>query len=196
MRLRRFLQKWLDYHLAEVERRLEQDVSRAPRAKLELPPLDKSSGKPRHGPLAAILFLSLLFSPAWGAVVGYLTFDRLYDHDRAGPIGLAVGMTFVPALVYIAILLFGGVLLLLREDRLGESTGLPTTERFDPGITWWENGHRVDSSNGTCACGTRAVLACDNGHPLGQDIDQRPNHCPECGVAYPWAAVTAKVNNS
>ena len=192
MPLRRFLQKWLAYRLAEVERRLEQDASRAPRAKLQLLPLDKSSAKPRHGPLAAIVFLSLLFSPAWGAFVGYVAFDRLYD---AGPTGLVLGMTFVPALVFIAIILFGGVLILLREDRVGESIASPKTEPFAPGITWCQNGHRFDPNDGACVCGAGAVLACDHGHQLEQDIDQRPNHCPECGVAYPWAVVTAKLNN-
>ena len=193
MPLRCFLQKWLAYRLAEVERRLEQDASRAPRAKLRLPLFDKSSAKPRYGPLAAIVFLSLLFSPAWGAFVGYFAFDRLYD---AGPTGLAIGMTFVPALVFVAIILFGGVLLLLREDRLAESIGSPKPEPLAPAMTWCQNGYRFDSSDGTCVCGTRPVLACDNDHQLEPDADQRPNHCPECGVTSPWAAVTAKVNDS
>ena len=111
-----FLRKWLMRRLAEADRIAAEETPYKPSLKLELPPLDTQGGKYRYGFWSAILFLTLLSSPAWGAAVGYFVFANLYDGSRAKALGVAAGMTFTPAILYIAIIVFGGAVVLSRRD--------------------------------------------------------------------------------
>ena len=111
-----FLRKWLMRRLAEAERVASEESPYRPSLQLELPPLDTQGEKPRYGFWSAVVFLSLLFSPAWGAAVGYFVFANFYDGSRAKALGVAAGMTFTPAILYIAIMVFGGFLILSRRD--------------------------------------------------------------------------------
>ncbi len=111
-----FLRKWLMRRLAEAEQIAAQESPYKPSLQLELPPLDPTGEKPRYGFWSAIVFLSLLSSPAWGAALGYFIFANLYDGSRAKGLGVAAGMTFTPAIVYIAIMLFGFYMILSRRE--------------------------------------------------------------------------------
>lgn len=110
-----FLRKWLIRRLAEAEETAAQESPYKPTQRLELPPLDPTGEKPRYGLWSALVFLSLLSSPAWGAAVGYFVFSNFYDGARAKALGVAAGMTFTPAIVFFAILLFGGYIILSRK---------------------------------------------------------------------------------
>ena len=111
-----FLRKWLMRRLAEADRIAAEETPYKPSLRLELPALDAEGDKPRYGFWSAIVFLSLLFSPAWGAALGYFVFANFYDGSRAKALGVAAGMTFTPAILYIAIIVFGGVVVLSRRD--------------------------------------------------------------------------------
>ena len=111
-----FLRKWLMRRLAAAEQIAAQESHYQPSLQLELPALDTQGASPRYGFWSAIVFLSLLFSPAWGAAVGYFVFANLYDGSRAKALGVAAGITFTPAIVYLAIMVFGGLLILSRRD--------------------------------------------------------------------------------
>ena len=110
-----FLRNWLNRRLADAERMAAEETPYKPSLRLELPLLDTQGEKPRYGFWSAISFLSLLSSPAWGAAVGYFPFANFYDGSRAKALGVAARMTFTPALVYIATMVFGGLYILSRK---------------------------------------------------------------------------------
>ena len=110
-----FFRKWLMRRLADAEKIAAQETHYKPTQRLELPPLDRTGEEPRYGLWSALVFLSLLSSPAWGAAVGYFIFSNFYDGARAKALGVAAGMTFTPAIVFFAILLFGGYIILSRK---------------------------------------------------------------------------------
>ena len=111
-----FLRRWLMRRLEEAERIAAEETPYKPSLRLELPALDTHGEKYRYGFWSAILFLTLLSSPAWGAAVGYFVFANFYDGSRAKALGVAAGMTFTPAIVYISVIVFGGFLILSRKE--------------------------------------------------------------------------------
>ena len=115
-----FFRKWLMRRLADAEEIAAQETPYKPTQRLELPPLnrtgDHTGEEPRYGLWSALVFLSLLSSPAWGAAVGYFIFSNFYDGARAKALGVAAGITFTPAIVFFAILLFGGYIILSRKE--------------------------------------------------------------------------------
>ena len=111
-----FLRKWLMRRLAEADRIASEETPYKPTLRLELPELDTTGEKPRYGFWSAIVFLSLLTSPAWGAALGYFIFSNFYDGSRAKGLGVAAGMTFTPAIVYAVIMLFGFYMIMARKE--------------------------------------------------------------------------------
>ena len=99
--------RWLVRRLEESDRIASEETPYKQSLKLELPPLDETWEKPRYGFWSAMMFLALLSSPAWGAALGYFVFANFYDGGRAKALGVAAGMTFTPALMFAAIILFG-----------------------------------------------------------------------------------------
>ena len=111
-----FLRIWLMRRLEEAALIAAQEPPYKPSMRLEMPDLDTTGEKLRYGFWSAILFLLLLSSPAWGAALGYFVFANFYDGSRAKGLGVAAGRTFTPAIVYIAIMLFGFYLILARKE--------------------------------------------------------------------------------
>ena len=182
-------QKWLNHRLSEVNRRVVQNDFHVSSSKLELPEGDSGSKQGRQGIVSAIIFLLFLFSPAWGAALGYFVFDNFYEGGRAKALGVAAGMTFTPAIMFLGLIVFGGLSIMLKNGQ-GLQEGSPTGNELEKSaIPWCSNGHPLNHRDDTCICGSVAVLACPNGHQIIEAEQRRPNHCRICGAAYPWAPV-------
>jgi hypothetical protein len=102
--------------MEDAERISAEETPYKPTLRLDLPSLDAQGENPRYGFWSAVVMLALLASPAWGAAVGYFIFANFYEGSRANALGIAAGMTFTPAIVYVSIILVGGLLLLSRRD--------------------------------------------------------------------------------
>ncbi len=178
--------KFLNHRLSEANRRVVQEAPRLPGSKLELPEWKAGTNQPQHGILSAVIFLSLIFSPAWGAALGYFLFDDFYQGDRAKALGVAAGMTFTPAIVFLGLIVFGGMSIMLGREQGLQEDSPPDSELEESVIPWCSNGHPFSHIDGTCICGSEAVLACHNGHQI-IEAESRPNYCRICGAAYPWA---------
>ncbi len=48
--------------------------------------------------------------------MGHFVFANFYDGGRAKALGVVAGMTFTPAIVFFAIILFGGYIILSRKE--------------------------------------------------------------------------------
>ncbi len=181
-------QKWLNYRLSEANRRVAQGAFHLPGGKLELPEVKAGTKQNRQGIVSSILFLAFLFSPAWGAAVGYFVFDDLYQGGRAKGLGVAAGMTFIPAIVFLGMLVLGGMSIMLRREQGFQNDSPPGKQPEKSIMPWCSNGHPFSLSDGTCICGSEAVFACPNGHQI-VETERRPSYCRICGVTYPWAPV-------
>ena len=181
-------QKWLNHRLSEVNRKVVQDALPLPVRKLKLPEGEAGTKQGLQGIVSAIIFLSFLFSPAWGAALGYFVFDDFYQGSRAKALGVAAGMTFTPAIVFLGLIVFGGLSVILGREQGLQEDSPPGDEIEKSVIPWCSNGHPFSYIDGTCICGSGAVLACPNGHQI-IEAERRPNHCGVCGAAYPWAPV-------
>ncbi len=165
-------QKWLNHRLSEVNRKVVQDALPLPVRKLKLPEAEAGTKQGLQGIVSAIIFLSFLFSPAWGAALGYFVFDDFYQGGRAKGLGVAAGMTFTPAIVFLGWLVIWGMSIMLREK--GPQADSPRFRGLEaPIMPWCSYGHPFSQSDGTCICGSEAVLACPNDHQIIK-ADRRP----------------------
>lgn len=180
--------KWLNHRLSEADRRVVQEAPRLLGNKLELPDLEAGTEQARQGILPAIIFLSIILSPAWGAALGYFVFDDFYQGGRAKALGVAAGMTFTPAIVFLGLIVFGAMSIMLRREHGLQEDNPPDGENEKFVQPWCSNGHPFSHGDGPCICGSGAVLACPNGHQI-IEAGRRPNNCRICGEAYPWAPV-------